>query len=172
MRIVPDNEDSDREVMTSLPRTRPVRRSPKRGARAASGAGATTTATATAKKAKAAGSTATGGAKKSKAAKSKSGGAKSASAKASGAKASGKGKAKAPLTDPPRIPRAEEPPVTPRRKVPAAGYAAPSSSAGGPESAVADLVTTSLQAAQELARIGLDVGRAAVRSMLDRLPKA
>ncbi len=56
--------------------------------------------------------------------------------------------------------------------MPAAGYAAPASGADEHESAVADLVTTTLQAAQELAQIGMDVGRAAVRSMLDRLPRA
>ncbi len=33
-------------------------------------------------------------------------------------------------------------------------------------------MTTTAQAARELAQIGLDVGRAAVRSMLDRLPRA
>src|SRR5690349_12089782 len=37
--IVPDNDDQDREVMTSLPRTRPVRRSAKRSERPATAAG-------------------------------------------------------------------------------------------------------------------------------------
>jgi hypothetical protein len=63
------------------------------------------------------------------------------------------------------------PPPPPKRKVPAAGYAAPSPRDEVTENAVADLVTTTVQAAQELAQIGIDVGRAAVRSMLDRLPR-
>jgi hypothetical protein len=153
MPVVPDRDDSEREVMTSLPRSRPVRRSAKR---------APTTATTTAK--------ATATAKKAKAAKPK---ASSKPAGKSSAKSKGKTKAKAASNGAaPRIPRAEEPAAPPRRKVPAAGYAAPSSGAEESESALADLVTTTLQAAQELTQIGLDVGRAAVRSMLDRLPRA
>jgi hypothetical protein len=60
----------------------------------------------------------------------------------------------------------------PKRKVPAAGYAAPSARPDDEDgSHVADLVTTTVLAATELAHIGLDVGRAAVRAMIDRLPK-
>jgi len=67
-------------------------------------------------------------------------------------------------TDPPR--------AAPTRKVPAAGYAAPSARADDEDgSPVADLLSTTVLAATELAHIGLDVGRAALRSMIDRLPK-
>ncbi len=61
---------------------------------------------------------------------------------------------------------------TPRRKVPAAGYAAADGRAGEPStSAGAELVRTTIQAAAELAQIGLTVGRQTLQSMLDRLPK-
>lgn len=66
----------------------------------------------------------------------------------------------------------EQPRVAPRRKVPPAGYAAPSSRAeDGSASGTAELIHTSLQAAAELAQIGLTVGRQTLQSMLDRLPK-
>jgi hypothetical protein len=61
--------------------------------------------------------------------------------------------------------------MAPERKVPAAGYAAPAERPEEGGSPVADLVTTTVLAASELAQIGLDVGRAALRSMIDRLPK-
>jgi flagellar hook-length control protein FliK len=198
MRIVPDRDDPEREVMTSLPRTRPVRRSAKRGELATTRdeKQATTRATATAKSAKAV--------KPKKAAKSaaKPKGAKAKGEKAKREKVASNGSgpreprrtprprpaaaaepaaaevrstatAQAPPEEPTsaRPPRADIPPVQPRRKVPAAGYAAPSARADETENAVADLVTTTVQAAQELAQIGIDVGRAAVRSMLDRLPR-
>lgn len=61
---------------------------------------------------------------------------------------------------------------TPRRKVPAAGYAAADGRAGEPStSAGAELVRTTIQAAAELAQIGLTVGRQTLQSMLDRLPR-
>ena len=69
-------------------------------------------------------------------------------------------------------PPADEPRTPPKRKVPAAGYAAPSGRDGDAEvSPMADLVTTTVAAANELAQIGMEVGRAALRSFLDRLPK-
>jgi len=65
-----------------------------------------------------------------------------------------------------------QPQPAPERKVPAAGYAAPSGRADDEEaSPVADLVATTVLAASELAQIGIDVGRAAIRSMIERLPK-
>ncbi|MDQ3723743.1 MAG: hypothetical protein M3376_11955, partial [Actinomycetota bacterium] len=68
---------------------------------------------------------------------------------------------------------AERPRVPPQRKVPAAGYAAPDAGAGEatPGSAGAELIFTVIQAAIELAQIGLTVGRQTLQSMLDRLPK-
>jgi hypothetical protein len=106
---VPEPTDSEREVLTSLPRSRPVRRSTKRPDRPA-------TETVAAK------------------------------------------------PPPPRD--------APRRKVPAAGYAAPDGRAGEPTaSAGAELINTTIQAAVELAQIGLAVGRQTLQSLLDRLPK-
>ena len=72
----------------------------------------------------------------------------------------------------PAAPAAEPARSAPRRKVPAAGYAAPSSRADEPPaSAGAELISTTIQAAAELAQIGLTVGRQTLQSMLDRLPK-
>jgi hypothetical protein len=60
----------------------------------------------------------------------------------------------------------------PRRKIPPAGYAAPTSQAPeDPVSASAELVATAIQAAGELTQIGYAVGRQTLRSMLDRLPR-
>jgi hypothetical protein len=144
---VPERKDTEREVLTSLPRSRPVRRSAKRGDRPAvqgvSGAPAKPVAPRKPRTAKPAGKSA-GAAKPT------------------------------PRTAPRPAPTAEaaRPRDTPRRKVPAAGYAAPDSRAGDPPaSAGAELVSTTIQAAAELAQIGLTVGRQTLRSMLDRLPK-
>jgi hypothetical protein len=202
MRIVPDRDDSEHEVMTSLPRSRPVRRSAKRGELAT---------TRDAKPAAAKHATA-----RAKAAKPK-GAAKPKDAKGKGKAKAAKGKAKPKATsngsgprEPRRTPRPKPavgeprttprprpaaaearsavaaaqappgepaaggpppPPPPPKRKVPAAGYAAASPRDDETENAVADLVTTTVQAAHELAQIGIDVGRAAMRSMLDRLPR-
>ena len=69
-------------------------------------------------------------------------------------------------------PPADPPRSAPRRKVPAAGYAAPNTRADEPPaSAGAELISTTIQAATELAQIGLTVGRQTLQSMLDRLPK-
>jgi hypothetical protein len=129
---VPERPDSDREVLTSLPRSRPVRRSAKRGERPAPGDAARASATPVAPRKPRAGAT------------------------------------------PPR-PSAERPApprVAPQRKVPAAGYAAPDARADATAgSAGAELIGTTIQAAAELAQIGLSVGRQTLRSMLDRLPK-
>jgi hypothetical protein len=130
---VPDRQDPDREVLTSLPRSRPVRRSTKRGDRPAPEGAA--------------------GAAAKPVAPRKPRAAKAASAATAAKPAAG-------------------PRDTPRRKVPAAGYAAPEGRAGEPSaSAGAELLSTTIQAASELAQIGLTVGRQTLRSMLDRLPK-
>jgi hypothetical protein len=74
----------------------------------------------------------------------------------------------------PRAPKpaAEPPRAVPRRKVPAAGYAAPTTRADAPPaSAGTELISTTIQAAAELAQIGMTVGRQTLQSMLDRLPK-
>lgn len=67
---------------------------------------------------------------------------------------------------------AEQPRTAPRRKVPPAGYAAPTSrEREGGGAGTADLLSTTIQAAAELAQIGLTVGRQTLQSMIDRLPK-
>jgi hypothetical protein len=60
----------------------------------------------------------------------------------------------------------------PPRKVPPAGYAAPTSRPQDPSSSgTAELISTTIQAAGELAQIGMTVARQTLRSMVDRLPK-
>lgn len=148
-----DRQDSDREVLTSLPRSRPVRRSAKRGERA---------------EAKPAGS---------------AGSRRPPTSKPRAPKAATKAKAKpkpsapakpkaAPRTAPRAAPSSTERPHTaPRRKIPPAGYAAPTARADDASSGTTDLLSTTIQAAAELAQIGLTVGRQTLQSMLDRLPK-
>ena len=166
MRIVPDDDDLEREVMTSLPRSRPTRRSSKRPDRPA------TAATSDA---------APGQREPRRTPRPKPAAATPAprrtprpkpAAVADGAAATGAAPATPPDTatsaPPPRTPPRREPL---RRKVPAAGYAAPSGREEEPASPVHELVTTTVLAASELAQIGFDVGRSAVRSFIDRLPK-
>jgi hypothetical protein len=167
---VPERQDSDREVLTSLPRSRPVRRSAKRADRPATDdavrASAKPVAPRKPRAAKAAPKTAAAGkpATAKPAAAAKPATPKPAAARTARRSAGANAGAKTPPAEPPR--------VAPRRKVPAAGYAAPDARAGEPSaSAGAELISTSIQAAAELAQIGLTVGRQTLRSMLDRLPK-
>jgi hypothetical protein len=148
---VPDRKDSDREVLTSLPRTRPVRRSAKRGERP-NGASA---ATSKPKQRAADGAKGRKPAAKPRATAQPKATARAARPAASaGARATGQGSRSAP-----------------RRKVPPAGYATPSNADGDQHSPSADLIGTAVQAAGELAQIGFAVGRQALQSMLERLPK-
>ncbi len=138
-------------MLTSLPRTRPVRRSAKRGDRAdvpASAAGARSRRTA---------------APKPKAAKS--------TAKAKATTRATTAKAKPPANGAAPLKAGEVPRAAPRRKVPPAGYAAPTSGGNAGGGGTADLLSTTIQAAAELAQIGLTVGRQTLQSMIDRLPK-
>lgn len=148
---VSERKDPDREVLTSLPHSRPVRRSAKRGDRPA--------ATAAAKPATAAGQPA-----------------KPRTPRAP--RAAGAGAGTSAPSSPPDTPSPDDGSrasarAAPTRKIPAAGYAAPSSRADDPAtaSAGADLVSTVIQAGAELAQIGLAIGRQSLRSMLERLPK-
>ena len=126
-------------MLTSLPRSRPVRRSAKRGERAPAAEPAKKPAATRAKQ----------------------------PASASAARA-----AKPAAPTGPAAPAAEPSRTPPRRKVPAAGYALPNTRADEPPaSAGAELISTAIQAAGELAQIGLTVGRQTLQSMLDRLPK-
>jgi hypothetical protein len=145
---VADRHDSDREVLTSLPRTRPVRRSAKRG-------DSPHPANATKAKAKAAAA---------KAPKARTTAAKPRAAAQPKATAQAARPAAADTT----TPRSR---TAPRRAVPPAGYASPSQAEDDQRSASADLIGTAVQAATELAQIGCAVGRQALQSMLDRLPK-
>jgi chemotaxis protein histidine kinase CheA len=151
-----DRQDSDREVLTSLPRSRPVRRSAKRAARPASAAAAEP-------KAEAAASPGSKAGKPSKAA---------AAAKP---KSRAKAQAKATAAEPKVAPAAAAADATaggPPRKIPPAGYASPSSRAEADHApGSADIVGNAVQAATELAQIGFAVGRQALQSMIDRLPK-
>jgi hypothetical protein len=153
MRIVADRQDSDREVLTSLPRSRPVRRSTKRAARpdaVETTAPKATTAARPRAKAKP----------------------KAAAPTAPKPRAAATPKAARRSARPPRQTPAAARAPRPPRKVPPAGYAAPTSNAGPDESsAVTDLIGTTVQAATELAQIGVAVGRLTLRSLVERLPK-
>jgi hypothetical protein len=156
---VADRQDSDREVLTSLPRSRPVRRSAKRGDRPDPQNGAKANPRRAAAKPRGARTT-TGTAKTTaaRAAKTTAGGAKPAAARAA--------KPRAARTT------AERPRAAPTRKVPPAGYAAPASRPQDPSSSgTAELISTTIQAAGELAQIAMTVARQTLQSMVDRLPK-
>jgi hypothetical protein len=153
---VADRPDSDREVLTSLPRTRPVRRSAKRTEQPR------TAATATKPKSKPTPGAATEQKARRPAAKPRAAAQRKAPARAASRSPSADGaRATAPRTR-----------SAPRQKVPPAGYAAPPAPGEeGQRSASADLLGTAVQAAGELAQIGFAVGRQALQSMIDRLPK-
>jgi hypothetical protein len=155
---VPERPDSDREVLTSLPRSRPVRRSAKRADRPASGGAAHASAKPPAPR-------------KPRATKAAAKPGAPAKPAAAGRAARPRATAKPnPAPTPPPV--AERTPVPPQRKIPAAGYAAPDARAGEPHgSPAAELISTTIQAAAELAQIGMTVGRQTLQSMLDRLPK-
>ncbi len=164
---VPERKDSDREVLTSLPRSRPVRRSAKRGDRpAVQGAARASAKPVTPRTPPAA----KPGAKAPTATPRTT--AKRAATRPPAPPAGGAGATPRAAAGPARGTERARPRETPRRKVPAAGYAAADSRPGEPSgSAGAELISTTVQAAAELAQIGLTVGRQTLRSMLDRLPK-
>jgi hypothetical protein len=158
-----DRQDSDREVLTSLPRSRPVRRSAKRGERPDPQNGANASPRrAAATKPRGAKATTAGAAKTTatRAAKTTTAGAKAPAARAA------KPKPRAARTT------AERPRGAPPRKVPPAGYATPTARPHDPASSgTAELISTTIQAAGELAQIGMTVARQTLQSMVDRLPK-
>jgi len=163
---VPERQDPDREVMTSLPRSRPVRRSAKRGDRpVAEGAARASSKPVAPRKPRAAKAVPA-------AAAAKPASAPRAAAKRAASKPEAAPRAAAKAAKPAPSTERERSRDSPRRKVPAAGYAAPDGPAGEPSASPgAELVSTTIQAAAELAQIGLTVGRQTLRSMLDRLPK-
>ncbi len=99
-----------------------------------------------------------------------SGAAKAAPAAAARPKAEAAPKAK-PKAAKPRAKAAAPPPkaAAPPVPVPPAGYATPRPEDGVPHGA--QLVTTAVQAAGELAQIGIAAGGRALKSALQRLPK-
>jgi hypothetical protein len=141
--------NGERDVFGSLPHARPQRRSAKRsraGASAKPAAPVPAKAKATTAKPKSA---------KPTAARPKSKPKPRAAAKA------GSGTAR-----PAAAPRAAAAPA----QIPPAGYATPRTEDDGVPSG-ADLVTTAVQAAGELAQIGLAAGGRALKSALERLPR-
>ena len=141
----PSGPDGERDVFGSLPNTRPQRRSAKRDR--------------------------TGGPAKASAAPARAKSAKPRSAKpaaASPGATTPKARAK------PRTTASAKPAAGPRAgaatpPIPPSGYATPRADDGVPRGA--DLVTTAVQAAGELAHIGLSAGGRALKSALGRLPR-
>lgn len=134
----------DREVLSSLPNARPQRRSAKRDrpARGAKADGA--------------------GAAKAKA---KPAAAKPPASAAAKPAARGAAQPRAKAAAKPRAKAAA--PAAPA--IPPAGYATPRGDDDAPSGA--DLVTTAVQAAGELAQIGIEVGGRALKAALQRLPR-
>jgi hypothetical protein len=138
----------DREVLSGLPNSRPTRRSAKRdgagGQRAPRAAGE-----APAKPQR----SGARGAAKPRAAKPRAAAKGSAAGEAAGA----------PRANAPRRPALKAAPIPP------AGYATPRTDDDGPRGA--DLVTTAVQAAGEIAHIAIATGGRALKSALQRLPR-
>lgn len=146
--LVADETDPERDVLGSLPRTRPARRSTKRDAPSRGGAKGSAKPAAAARRAP-----------KAKAANAKPKAATTTPKAASSRSA----------------PRSEAKPAPPppHRKVPPAGYAAPKGGdrPGGHGTSPTEIVTTAVQAGVELTQIGITVSRQALKSVLDRVPK-
>lgn len=143
-------DDGDRDVFGSLPNARPQRRSAKRDRGGAKAKSAAAPAAAQAQ---------------TPAAKPK---AKAGAAKAKPAAGTAKARPKAPASAK-AGPAADAGPAPAASKIPPAGYATPRGDDGVPRGA--DLVTTAVQAAGELAQIGLAAGGRALKSALERLPR-
>jgi hypothetical protein len=157
----------DREVLASLPNSRPTRRSAKRD-RAPRGRGAGAATEGPAKPARAsAGAAPKGGAKAVPKAKPRAGRttAKPGAGRTTAKPGAGRTTAKpgAGRTTAKRAAAAKAAPIPP------AGYATPRADDDGLRGA--DLVTTAVQAAGELAHIGIAAGGRALKSALQRLPR-
>jgi hypothetical protein len=166
-----DRQDSDREVLKSLPHSRPVRRSAKRSSRPTAAASpkpaAAQTTPATPRRRSSAGKTRAATAGTKPPLKPASTAAPKTAAGDRGNAARSRAAAQARREAAPRRER-----VAPARKVPPAGYATPAADGERErESDAAKLLSTTVQAVNELTQIGLTVGRQALQSMLDRLPK-
>ncbi|MGZ6671807.1 MAG: hypothetical protein ACXVFM_05600 [Solirubrobacteraceae bacterium] len=162
----PSGGNGDRDVFSSLPNTRPQRRSARRDR---AGAKAKPTGPGPAKagtKAKPAARAKPNAAAQAKsAARAKPAGRAKASA-ATRAKAGARAKPAAQAT----AAAAAAPPPATDAQIPPAGYATPRGGDDGVPHG-AELVTTAVQAAGELAQIGLAAGGRALKSALGRLPR-
>jgi hypothetical protein len=150
----PNGSDREQDVFGSLPRSRPQRRSAKRD-RPARPAGADTPGKAKAKP------SAKPRTPRAPAAKADTA-ARAARPKAAAAKPKTTARAK------PKATRARSKPAA-SATVPPAGYATPRPGGDGPHGT--DVAATAVQAAGELAQIGLTIGAQALRSALRRLPR-
>jgi hypothetical protein len=164
---------ADRDVLTSLPSTRPTRRSPKR----ASAAAAEPTVNGARPDAEKAPAKRVAASKaKPKAAAAKKPAARKATTAKAPAKAAAATKAKAKATAKPG-PKATatEPKAAPRNAAssspptPPAGWATPDQKPG--QSGGGGLIGTAVEAVGELAQIGLAFGGQALKQALQRLPK-
>jgi hypothetical protein len=154
--------NGDRDVFGSLPNTRPQRRSARRdraAAKAKPAASGPAPASAAAK-GKAPASTKPAAAQAKPASRAKP--AARAGAAAAAKPAPPRATTSKPATD-------AAPPRATTSKIPPAGYATPRGDDGVPRGA--ELVTTAVQAAGELAHIGLAAGGRALKSALGRLPR-
>jgi hypothetical protein len=137
------DDDSQREVLSSLPRTRPVRRSSKRdGAKPAAADPATSAKNVTS--------------------------AKKAAAKPKAAAAKPKRKTTASAAKP-KAAVAKPKPKPAEPVAPPAGWETDAGAARTPGGT--EIVTTAVKAIGELAQIGVAVGGQAVKSVLSRLPR-
>ncbi len=140
-------DEPDRDVLSSLPRTRPQRRSAKRAAAPKAGAKA----------------------KPKAAAKPKPKAAAQPKAKAKPkAKAAPRARSAAAKKPTPLGPRRADRSGGRRRQMPPAGFSPPEATQDRPPPSAAELIGTAVQAAGELAQIGLAVGSHALRSALGR----
>jgi hypothetical protein len=173
--------NGDRDVFGSLPNTRPQRRSarrdrtgakPKPSASGPASAGAAAEGKAPARTKPNAAAQASAGARAKPAARA---GAAAQAKRATRAKPAARaGAAAAAKAAPPRASTSERasdaaPPRAASSKIPPAGYATPRGDDGVPHGA--ELVTTAVQAAGELAQIGLAASGRALKSALGRLPR-
>jgi hypothetical protein len=165
----------DRDVFGSLPNTRPQRRSARRdraGTKAKPAAGTAASQTEAAGAEPAAGAKPGAQPKPAAQAKSAARATSAARAKPTGgvkpaARAKPASRAKSAAQAQPAAKASS--PRAGTSKIPPAGYATPRDDDGVPHGA--ELVTTAVQAAGELAQIGLAVGGRALKSALGRLPR-
>jgi hypothetical protein len=168
--------NGDRDVFGSLPNTRPQRRSARRdraGAKAKPAASGPAKPEAGAKATPAARAKPAAGAKPAAKAKAAAQAKPSTGAKAAaGTKPGARPQAAAQAKPAAQAQAAAEaaPPRATSSKIPPAGYATPRGDDDGVPHG-AELVTTAVQAAGELAQIGLAAGGRALKSALGRLPR-